>query len=85
MTTEQKKIYDAIDEILWRDWDPIELNDSGPRDEYQDYTPEIFHLKIGDADVESIARKLDNLVTDSIGLQSNMTESRKVAEKIFAL
>lgn len=47
MTEKQKKLYKAIDEILWQDWDPIGLNDNEEiRDEYQGYTPHIFSLTI---------------------------------------
>ena len=35
MTDKQKKLYKAIDEILWKDWDPIGVNDiEDVRDEY---------------------------------------------------
>ena len=27
MKTEHKKLYNQIDEILWKDWDPIGIND----------------------------------------------------------
>lgn len=50
MTSEQKELYTAIDEILWNDWDPIGVSDIAPRDEYQSYTPTIFSLKINGAD-----------------------------------
>ena len=43
--SELKKKYNAIhrtiSEILWIDWDPIGINDLAPRDEYDDYVPEI--------------------------------------------
>lgn len=28
MTYKEKELYDAIDEILWKDWDPIDINDN---------------------------------------------------------
>ena len=57
MTAEYKKLYKEIDEILWHDWDPIGLNGSGPRDEYQSYTSVIFSLKLKGAGKEIIAEK----------------------------
>jgi hypothetical protein len=35
LNKEHKKIYNQIDEILWKDWDPIGVNDfEDARDEY---------------------------------------------------
>ena len=59
MTEKQKKLYKAIDEILWKDWDPIGVNDiEDVRDEYQGYTPYIFSLTIHGADKIKIAEKI---------------------------
>jgi len=53
MNDEQSKIYDAIDKILWADWDPIGLNDNeAARDEYKGYTFRVFKLKRQGADKE---------------------------------
>ncbi len=57
MTAEHKELYKAIDEILWNDWDPIGVKEIAPRDEYQNYTPTIFSLKINGVDTETIAKK----------------------------
>jgi hypothetical protein len=40
---QQRALYEGIDEILWREWDPIgisELEDA-PRDEYYGYLPQV--------------------------------------------
>jgi hypothetical protein len=43
----QLKLYQAIDEILWRDWDPIGVSGiDGARDEYQMYLPEVYRLAL---------------------------------------
>lgn len=39
-----KELYQRVDNILWHDWDPLDVNDIAPRDEYQRYTPIIFNL-----------------------------------------
>ncbi len=85
MTDEQKHVYKDIDEILWKDWDPIGINDIAPRDEYQSYTPEIFGLKIKGADKEAIAQKLNDIATNRMGLFANIDHCRQVAEKIINL
>jgi len=55
----KSKIYKLIDEILWKDWDPIGVNDiPSARDEYQSYTPQVFSLKTANADPEKIAQHL---------------------------
>ena len=82
MTTEQKDLYIAIDEILWNDWDPI---GSVPRDEYQSYTPAIFKLKVNGADSESIANTLHQIETITIGVMGDADHCRQVADRIVSL
>jgi hypothetical protein len=71
MTSEQEKIYNEINEILWNDWDLIGINDEAPRDEYQSYTPAIFSLKIKGADKKAIAEKLYEIETIRMGLSGH--------------
>jgi hypothetical protein len=86
MTAEHKRLYDGIDEILWNDWDPIGLNNTGPRDEYQAYTPVIFSLKIKGESEEAIAEKLCGLELATIlGVPGNMDRCLQVARKIVEL
>jgi len=43
----QLELYQAIDEILWKDWDPIGVSGmDGPRDEYQMYLPQVYRLAL---------------------------------------
>jgi hypothetical protein len=84
MTTEQKSIYKKIDELLWKDWDPIGINDSEEaRDEYQSYIPRIFSFKINRADKETIAQYLYKIETDNMGLGGNIDNCRTIADKIL--
>jgi len=81
-----KKLYLQIDEILWNDWDPIGINDIAPRDEYQSYSPIIFSLKRKKGvKSEDIALKLNEIEKEIIGVVGNLSNCRKVAEKIFEL
>lgn|GEM_PF-997020 len=84
-TEEPTNLYEAVDLILWNDWDPIGINDIAPRDEYQGYTPTIFKLKTSGADSETIAKTLHEIETVTIGVVGNIDHCRKVAEKIFNL
>ena len=85
MTTEQLKIYKSIDEILWFDWDPIGINKHGIRDEYSGYIPKVYKLKISGANKIEIAKYLDEVVTERMGMESNLDFSERIAEKIINL
>lgn len=79
---EPTNLYEAIDLILWNDWDPIGINDIAPRDEYQSYTPIILKLKTSGADKETITKILHHIETITIGLQGNLDHCRQIADKI---
>ncbi|MES2619260.1 MAG: hypothetical protein V4615_00290 [Bacteroidota bacterium] len=83
--SEHKKLYNAIDEILWNDWDPIGVNGIAPRDEYQSYTPIIFKLKTNGADKEAIAKRLHEIETVTIGVIGNLDHCREIAGRILNL
>lgn len=85
MTVEQIKLYKTIDEILWFDWDPIGINKDGSRNEYYGYLPHVYKLKVEGASKSEIAKYLDEVVTERMGLESNMKFNEKIAEKIVAL
>ncbi len=86
MTARQKYIFKTIDEILWNDWDPIGVNDSGVgRDEYQNYVSGIFKLVMEGADKVKIANRLFQLETVSIGLPGNKENCERVAQKLIDL
>ncbi len=82
---EPTNLYEAIDLILWNDWDPIGINDIAPRDEYQGYTLTIFKLKTNGADSETIAMTLHNIETETIGVVGNFDRCRQVADKVIKL
>lgn len=84
MTFVQKDIYDSIDNILWKDWDPLGVNDvEEANDEYKRYTPEIFNLKMQGADKEIIANILFEIATKKMEMVGNIDHCRQVAEKII--
>ncbi|MBT6081460.1 MAG: hypothetical protein HOH06_00550 [Polaribacter sp.] len=85
--SELKKKYNAIhrtiSEILWIDWDPIGINDLAPRDEYDDYVPEICSLVMRNKSAIEIANRLFQIETDTIGVLGNREHCLKVANKII--
>ena len=84
MTSDQKKLYEIIDEILWKEWDPIGVNDTEDvRDEYQSYTPYIFSLVIHGADKIKITEHLYNIETINMGMTGNKKHCEKIAQKII--
>jgi hypothetical protein len=84
MKSDQKGIYISIDDILWIDWDQLNVNDiEETNDEYKGYTPQIFSLKIQGADREIIANKLFEIAKDKMGLVGNIDHCRQVADKII--
>lgn len=86
LSPEHTKLYKAIDEILWNDWDPISMKFyKGPRDEYRRYVPSILNLKIGRMSVETIAAYLYKIESDRMGFTQGYEGCKQVAEKIFNL
>lgn len=76
-------LYKKIDDILWFDWDPIGVNDTAPRDEYQSYIVEIFGLVKSKAERQEIAKRLFKLETEHMGLEGKMERCLLVADKIL--
>lgn len=83
MTTEQKKLWDIVDKILWEDWDPIGVNDAAPRDEYQPYVPTIFRMLLEKSTSEEISTELFNIETHKIGLSGDKKHFAMIAERLL--
>lgn len=83
MTSEQKKLYNSVDEILWNEWDPIGVNDFAPRDEYQSYVPEIFSLLIHNKTEKEIADRLYKIETETIGVIGSREHCLIIAKKLI--
>jgi hypothetical protein len=82
--TEQKILYYAIDEILWKEWDPIGVNDiENARDEYTNYTLDIVRLKINGSNKETIAKYLFKIETTEMGLSGDIEHCSVIADKIL--
>ncbi|MCE3279336.1 MAG: hypothetical protein K0S44_1527 [Bacteroidetes bacterium] len=86
MTFDQKELYKNIDDILWKEWDPLGINDiEEADDEYKGYTPQIFSLKVQGSDSEIIAKKLFEIATNEMGVVGNIDHCRQVASRISNL
>jgi hypothetical protein len=74
------ELYKGIDEILWKDWDPIGVfGASAARDEYRAYLPQVFRLVLDGAPENQIAEYLFSLETDAIGLSGDKQRCTDVA------
>jgi hypothetical protein len=79
-----------VREILWREWDPIGVNDSKEAiDEYDAYADRAYILLMDERrSAEEIADYLFDIASNYIGLGPKLSLrilSRKVANKIFGL
>ena len=81
MTADQKNVLKQIDEILWKDWDPIGVNDcEDARDEYSSYALQVFGLKMHNAGKQIIAEKLYKF--ELVDMEVASLESKKHCEEI---
>ena len=65
---------------LMKHWDPIGIKDvERCYDEYDSYIPSILSLIDSGTTSEELARFLDEIVSERMGLRSNMAESARVA------
>jgi|GEM_PF-915568 len=81
-----KSAFQLIDEILWKDWDPIGVNDMPEaRDEYRSYVSKLLDLNITGAKYEVMAQHLFQLEIGHMGLNGNLENCRRVAQIIVNL
>lgn len=88
MSHYDKRLWKEINTILFRDWDPIGVNDEPQcEDEYESYVGGIYRLIVGDADRFKLAQHLARIETVSMGLDDPDQDGRcgRVAEQLLAL
>lgn len=81
------ELYNTIDQILWKDWDPIGVyNTSGiARDEYYSYLPKVYEMVKTISTKDEIAHYLFSVETLSMGLSGNKKKCEKIALKLSSL
>jgi hypothetical protein len=73
-------LYRRIDEILWREWDPIGVSEiPEARDEYYGYLPIVFRLVLEGKEEEIIAQYLLSFEIERMGLAGNTENAKRVA------
>jgi hypothetical protein len=83
---EWKTHVDAVRQILLLEWDPI-CNRTGliPQDEYDGYIPVIYRMLRERVSVESLARHLDQIADEGIGVTPERKRSLQVAEALLKI
>ena len=83
---DKRRLYEAIREILFSEWDPIGINSFAPDDEYDSYVPTILRLLEHGRDERRIADQLRRFAEENIGLTSvDPVHCRKVAQMLCGL
>ena len=74
---------------LWRDWDPIGINDlGGPDDEYDSYVGSVCSLLFSGADIHKIRKHLSQIETVNMGLSNpcpKLSHLDDIATKLLAM
>ena len=70
----------ALRALLMQHWDPIGIRDVEEcYDEYDSYIPSILSLMDSGAQIDELAQFLDQVVSEQMGLESNLAHSKSVA------
>ena len=84
-----KETFRQVSEVLWKDWDPIGLNETEcPDDEYDDFVWPIVRILLGSRDEAEICEALRRAETDGLGYEDNrkaLQHRREVVRKLLAL
>jgi hypothetical protein len=80
-------IYDAIRQVLVRDWDPMGIKETDcPTDEYDSYIPRVYRILVGSRSEEDLADCLHRIERDEIGVGPTPAENlRSVTDKLLQL
>ena len=82
-----KELWQAVKEVLFREWDPIGVNPNPAcSDEYDSYVGKIVRLLQAEADEYKIAEHLRSLQRVGMGLSSvNEERDRRIARRLISL
>jgi len=82
---DQLALYKRIDEILYKDWDPIGVSDlDSALDEYHGYLPQVFKRALSSDDPKVIEEYLTWVTVDRMGMSPTSEHDAKVANLIIA-
>ena len=73
-----------VQDLLFDEWDPIGVNQSAWRDEYDSYAPTLCRYLREGADAYKIAHHLDRLL-NSGDTPAGREHNRRIAQRLLAL
>lgn len=80
------KLHGMVRECLWRDWDPIGVNEfEAASDEYDSYVATITTMLLDGVDVYKLRRHLQAIETDSMGLSPLHPTTDFTVKKLLAM
>ena len=83
-TNEKSNLWKVVDQILWEVWDPIGVNAChAARNEYYSYVNGVVRLLKDNTGSDKIAKHLQELRTEIIGLSAKFEEDQKVADLLI--
>lgn len=81
-----KAIMRQIHDVLWRDWDPLGVNDYAPDDEYDSYIGGVYRLLASGAGREALVQHLAAIEGDAMAIGPAPEQKlQTVADKLLAL
>ena len=84
MTAIEKQMIDAISEVLHYVWDPIDIHGiPQARDEYEGYVGPLFTMLSTGATEEQIAKYLETIADQRMGLPNRKERSKEAASVIL--
>ena len=76
------RVHAKIDEILFYDWDPMNIQYRAPRNKYSAFVSGMVSLAMDGAGPEAIAAALASIEKKRMGYDPDMSHCRSVAQKI---
>lgn len=84
MNLHRTAVWEAIDRILWEEWDPIGVNaDDAAKGEYSEYVGLVIRILQSGADAKDVAAFLSKLQIERMGLHPGGTHNTAVATQIL--
>lgn len=85
MSKSELKIYELIDKILWKEWDPIGVYSfkEAARDEYCTYFPKVYGMVVSNKSKKEISDYLFNVEQEQMSLSGNRKRCNKIAAMVL--
>ncbi len=80
-----REIQAAIREVLYQEWDPLELRGVAPRDEYDSYIGGVYRILASSRSDEALVQFLGRTTADLGLAERGADHMRSVARRLLAL